>query len=62
MPDSSEVRTGVGEAKLEIALAALNEIALGVAPPQQHGHYLAHRAAVKLAREAVRSIAAFKNP
>lgn len=35
-------------------LAALNSIAEGVTPPEQHGHSLAHREAVRIAREAVR--------
>lgn len=33
--------------------AALAEIAVGTAPPEPQGHYLAHRAAVKIARETL---------
>lgn len=32
---------------------ALGTIAEGTVPPPKHGHYLAHRAAVKLARQAL---------
>lgn len=32
---------------------ALDEIARGEVPPDQHGHYLAHREAVRRAREAM---------
>lgn len=34
--------------------AALEAIAEGTAPPQPHGHYLAHSAAVRIAREALK--------
>lgn len=32
---------------------ALTAIACGTVPPDQHGHYLAHREAVRIAREAL---------
>lgn len=37
---------------------ALATIAEGITPPQRHGHYLAHREAVKIARAAMREEAA----
>ena len=37
---------------------ALATIAEGITPPQRHGHYLAHREAVKIARAAIREEAA----
>ena len=37
---------------------ALANIAEGAAPPEPHGHYLAHREAVKIARAAIREEAA----
>lgn len=33
---------------------AMELIARGDVPPDQHGHYLAHRAAVKIARDALK--------
>ena len=44
-------------AALEGAVEALSVIAEGRTPPEQEGHYTAHRAAVKTAREALASIA-----
>ena len=38
------------ERKLAEAVSVLHEIAKGEAPPEKHGHYLAHREAVKAAR------------
>lgn len=37
---------------------AVTAVADGSVPPEQHGHYLAHRAAVKVARAALKSEAA----
>lgn len=34
--------------------AALSKIAEGTAPPEPHGHYLAHRACVDIARAALK--------
>lgn len=40
-------------AQREALAEALAVIADGTAPPDQHGHYLAHREAVKIARAAI---------
>lgn len=47
--DANERRTEA-ERKLAEAVSVLREIARGEAPPEQHGHYLAHRQAVDAAR------------
>jgi hypothetical protein len=41
------------QATIERLTAALTEIAQGTVPPEKEGHYLAHRRAVRLAREAI---------
>lgn len=41
---------------------ALRKIAEGLTPPDEHGHYLAHREAVRIAREALRSPASQPSP
>lgn len=38
--------------RLKTCEKALAKIAVGTTPPEPHGHYLAHRAAVKIARDA----------
>lgn len=43
-------RAAEAERKLAEAVSVLGEIAKGEAPPEQHGHYLAHRQAVDAAR------------
>lgn len=35
---------------------ALRTIATGTAPPEPHGHYLAHRACVDVARKALKAL------
>lgn len=40
--------------EIERLRAALALIAVGTTPPEQHGHYLAHREAVRIAREVLR--------
>lgn len=44
-------------AERDEAVTVLTEIAKGETPPEQHGHYLAHRQAVKAARTFLQSIA-----
>ena len=41
------------QAENERLREALSEISRATTPPEQHGHYLAHRSAVKIARAAV---------
>ena len=41
-------------ARLDACEKALATIAKGETPPESHGHYLAHREAVKIAREALK--------
>lgn len=44
-------------AERDEAVTVLTEIAKGETPPEQHGHYLAHRQAVKAARTFLQSLA-----
>lgn len=48
-----EAALASAQAENERLREALSEISRATTPPEQHGHYLAHRSAVKIARAAV---------
>jgi hypothetical protein len=54
MPAAARSAMDEAAGHIERLEAALELIARGDVPPDQHGHYLAHRAAVKIARDALK--------
>ena len=53
MLDEAAAALASAQAENERLREALSEISRATTPPEQHGHYLAHRSAVKIARAAV---------
>lgn len=53
MPAAARLAMDEAAARITRLETALVGIARGDVPPDQHGHYLAHRAAVKIARGAL---------
>jgi hypothetical protein len=51
--DTAANRISELEARVGVLEGALTKIADGKVPPDMHGHYLAHREAVKIARAAL---------
>ena len=49
----AEAALASAQAENERLREALSEISRATTPPEQHGHYLAHRSAVKIARAAL---------
>ena len=53
MPAAARLAMDEAAAHIERLEVALSAIARGDVPPDQHGHYLAHREAVRIARDAL---------
>jgi len=53
--DAAANRISELEARVGVLEGAMSKIADGKTPPDQHGHYLAHREAVEIARAALQT-------